>query len=75
MAKSVEYVRGNELGAFLQATVPEGRPCAVLGLPPDPFSRLAICGGLDGLATKLADETSNGAASAIPETNATLPDR
>ena len=46
VAESVEYVRGNELGAFLQTTVPEGRPCAVLGLPPDPFSRLAICGGL-----------------------------
>ena len=46
VAESVEYVRGIELRAFLQATVPEGRPCAVRGLPPDPFSRLAICGGL-----------------------------
>ena len=51
VAESVEYVGGNELRAFLQATVPEGCPCAVLGLPPYPFSRLAICGGLDGLAT------------------------
>ena len=75
VAESVEYVGGNELRAFLQATVPEGCPCAVLGLPPYPFSRLAICGGLDGLATKLAAETSNGLAPAIPETHATLPDR